>query len=104
MTRIFPPTRPRMKLTLDVERKPDPPGFLCSLCEESREYWQLSWSGDGCWICSLCPLSGKRTPHYWNSGLSWLDQNTINIAHLVLGTLRIEIDRERKTELAGRAA
>lgn len=88
----------RQKIQIVVERKPDPPGFTCSFCEEQREYWQAAYRGPGIIVCSHCRLTSARGHGYWNHGLTWGDQNAIYIAQSFLLMLTAEIkDGKRYT-------
>ena len=88
---------PTDKIVIKIERKPEPPGFVCSLCDEPRERWQSAYESTDVRLCSICRLKTPMGSRYWNCGLTWNDLNTIFIARAVAGELRSEIDGRKRT-------
>ncbi len=78
-------------LRLIVEAKPIHPGFACSLCEQHRDIWEVSYKNDlGTWLCNKCTLDGLNRvqgPSYY-SQLSWLECKAIDIARSITHELK----------------
>lgn len=74
----------KLKLVLDIERKPTPM-FDCSLCDETREVWEVAYKNDlGTWLCHKCALSLNTVqgPNYYRV-LPWIEQRGIEIARSI---------------------
>lgn len=86
---------PYAKIVIRVERKPDPPGFVCGLCGAEREHWEAAYKspdGAAC-LCNRCQMLMPRTTqrNYFRE-LGWEDAHTIFIARDLLAQLKQEAD------------
>lgn len=83
------------RLTIEVTRKPTPPGFVCGLCGQDREYWQVAWMRNGTWLCTHCRLEWVNSIRDFHH-LSWREQNTVYVARQLLKTLQVEIKNGKR--------
>lgn len=94
----------KLKLDFEITRKPDPPGFVCSLCDQPKRYWEAMYQHGATNICSHCHLSRLGNSARIYDSLGWPDQLAILIARTLLKTLNDEIkDGQRYGNTIGQA-
>src|SRR6202035_2867540 len=74
-----------------VKRKPPQLGFICTLCEQQREYWEVAYRNDlGTWLCNKCTLDGinrVQGPNYYGM-IKWIDQVAVEVARGITHELK----------------